>query len=444
MNSINDYKEFSDSTEYLVISTDLYKNLYDDFTQFLDGHSMYIVADENTMSAAGNEFLKFCSDYNIQIEDKLIFPAEPELTSDYSNIELIIEQLSNSDSIIIAIGSGTINDLVKRASTELHKPYAILATAASVDGYASDGAAIMYKGLKQTLSCAAPTFIAADTDVLKNAPFEMTSSGYADLLAKNPAGADWILADALDLDPIDNKIWQMIQGNLKEWTKNPHLLKEKNEQSFNGVFTGLNVAGFAMQYMKRSRPVSGAEHLMSHIWEMEGHTHKGHHVSHGFKVAIGSLASIALWECIINRDFTKADIPKALDLWPGFEDKLQIVETHFSHTNALDDLIKINKEKYIDKETLEKRLLYLAQNWTELQGKISKQLIPYKEYKKLLIDSGAPGVPEEIGLSIDKVVETYIPAQMMRNRHSILDLAVETGLLADASDKIRNSTIYLR
>jgi glycerol-1-phosphate dehydrogenase [NAD(P)+] len=444
MNSITEYRNFSDSTEYLHIGKDLYREFYDDFKHFIQNQSIFIIADENTMKAAGNRFERFCLDSQIPIGGKLVFAGDPELTSEYKNIEKIKEHLSSSNFIPVAVGSGTVNDLVKRASSELKIKYAIFATAASVDGYASDGAAILYKGLKQTLPCAAPAFIAADTNVLMKAPIEMTASGYADLLAKNPAGVDWILADSLGLDPIEGNIWKMIQGNLRDWTSEPEKLIKKDEAAFNRLFTGLNVSGFAMQFMKRSRPVSGAEHLMSHIWEMEGHTYRGKHVSHGFKVAIGSLASVALMESVFSRELSLKQIHSALDDWPTLDERLENVSRYFQNTKAVDDLIEINKEKYITREELEKRLTRLKKNWPHLQEKISQHLIPYGEYRSLLKNASCPVKPEDVGLTVEKVLHTYIPAQMMRNRYTILDLAYETGLLDSVIMELKESSHYLK
>lgn len=443
MNSIEEFGQFADSTGYLIIEEDLYNNLYEDFASFIHDLPVLIISDENTEKAAGNDFIKFCRKNNILIEKEFVFPAEPELTADYKNIETLLSLFNTNSAVPVAIGSGTINDLVKRAAFEAGRKYAVIATAASVDGYASDGAAILYKGLKQTLPCSAPTFIGADPSVLKNAPIEMASSGYADLIAKNPAGADWIIADSVGLDQIVPEVWQLIQGNLRGWVANPDKIMKKDKEAFGRVFKGLTVSGFAMQFMKRSRPVSGAEHLMSHIWEMNNHTYKGKHISHGFKVAIGSLASVALMETMIQWELTDDVIAEALEKWPTWENRKNDVEDKFRGMAALDDLLVINKDKYINKDQLAKRLELLSQNWTELKKLIKTHLIPYGEYKRKLKQAGCPVSPEEIGLTRDLVVETYIPAQMMRDRYSILDLAYETGMLGLCSYEILDSDIYL-
>ncbi|MBB6481378.1 sn-glycerol-1-phosphate dehydrogenase [Spirochaeta isovalerica] len=444
MNSIEQFRKFADSTKYLYVGSDIYSRMISDFLSFTEGRPVYIIADENTMDAAGNRFLQFCRDESVPVAGLHRFSAEPELTSDYENVIVLKDKLSGNYCVPVAVGSGTINDLVKRTAYELNRPYAVVATAGSVDGYASDGAALLYNGLKQTLPCSAPCFICADTAVLSKAPREMTSAGYADLLAKNPAGADWLIADTVGLDFPEPDVWSMIQGNLPEWTGSPENLLKGDSDAFIRLFTGLNATGFAMQYMKRSRPASGAEHLMSHIWEMDGHTFRGKHVSHGFKVAIGSLASIALMETVLSMKPDGLQIDSALEQWPSFEEKLAAVEKHFTGTGAIDDLLKINREKYISHDELKTRLFSLKDNWGVMAEKVFGHLIPYRRYRDLLERAGCPVVPEAIGLTVEKVMETYYPAQLMRNRYTILDLAVETASLEKACSRIAESRLYLK
>ncbi|MCF7954146.1 MAG: iron-containing alcohol dehydrogenase, partial [Spirochaetales bacterium] len=250
-----------------------------------------IIADTHTQEAAGkalSELLESQNLFPLELAEPLIYPGSPILHADYKYIPEIVAYIRKNDCVPIAVGSGTINDLVKRAAYEAGTPYIVAATAASVDGYASDGAALLENGMKHTKPCPAPTIIIADTDILEQAPEAMGAAGYADLIAKIPAGGDWILADALQEDPIEATAWHIVQHNLREWVSVPGDMEK--------VFSGLTASGIAMQYLKRSRPVSGAEHLFSHIWEMEGLTYRGETVSHGFKVGIGSLLSTALME----------------------------------------------------------------------------------------------------------------------------------------------------
>src|SRR5206468_10081804 len=112
-------------------------------------------------------------------------------------------------------------DLTKLAAHRLARPYMVVATAASMDGYTAYGASITTKGSKQTFVCPAPRAVLADLDVIARAPRGMNASGYADLLAKNVAGADWILAEAAGVEPIDPDVWETVQGRLRAWVGSP-------------------------------------------------------------------------------------------------------------------------------------------------------------------------------------------------------------------------------
>lgn len=149
-------------------------------------------------------------------------------------------------------------------------------------------------------------------------------------------------------------------------------------------------------------------------------------------------------ETIFTMDFTENDISKAMVLWPDKNRRMEKVSSAFSGSKALEDLLKINDEKHTDKNILGKRLVYLSDHWQELRQKVNSQLISYRRYKEMLSEAQCPVRAEDIGLSIDKVLKTYYPAQMMRNRYTILDLAFETGFLDKAVELIKVSDQYLK
>jgi glycerol-1-phosphate dehydrogenase [NAD(P)+] len=178
----------------------------------------------------------------------------------------------------------------------------VVATAPSVDGYTSYGAAVSIKGFKQTLSCAAPLVVLADTDVLCEAPAEMIASGYGDCMAKFAAGMDWILADLLGVQAIRTDVWAMVQKPLRSVYAHHRGIANRQREGIGLLFDALSASGFAMQIMHDSRPASGAEHLISHIWEMEHLSKDGLLVSHGFKVAVGTMAIVHLYEELVELD----------------------------------------------------------------------------------------------------------------------------------------------
>src|SRR5437773_6136237 len=155
-----------------------------------------VVADSITFDIAGRKVSRQFADRH----EPFIF-SDTNLHAEYGLVEKLERYLAEHDQAIpIAVGSGTINDLTKLASHRVGRPYLCVATAASMDGYAAFGASITRDGAKDTFACPAPRAVVADLDIIAQAPPDLNAAGYADLLAKITAGADWILADALRVE----------------------------------------------------------------------------------------------------------------------------------------------------------------------------------------------------------------------------------------------------
>jgi glycerol-1-phosphate dehydrogenase [NAD(P)+] len=284
------------------------------FAETFGNAAAVVVADGKTWEAAGQQVQEQLETAGRTLREAYVFPGEPTLYAEYGNITTLAESLRGHDAIPVAVGAGTLNDIVKRAAHETDRPYMVVGTAASMDGYTSFGAAITKDGYKQTLSCPAPRAVLADLDVLTAAPAEMTQSGYADLLAKIPAGADWIVADAMEVEKIDDRVWDLVQGPLREATGRPAELHAGDARAMDDLIEGLMMAGLAMQVAGGSRPASGAEHYFSHLWELE---HLAH-ASHGFKVGIGSISIAAFYERLLQRDLSDLDVDAVVSAWPSW------------------------------------------------------------------------------------------------------------------------------
>jgi len=326
-----------------------------------------------------------------------------------------------------------LNDIVKRASEECDRNYMNVATAASMDGYTSFGASITKDGFKQTMECPAPRAVVADLAVLMKAPARMTAAGYADLLAKITAGADWIVADALDIEPIKPKEWSLVQGPLRQATGRPGDLHAGDPAAMEALIEGLVMSGLAMQAASSSRPASGAEHQFSHLWEMEGLGENPEHgeppLSHGFKVGVGTVSIAALYERVLERDLDQLGIEAVVAAWAQWEDVERRVRAALASSGRDDPAVEQTRGKYIDADELAGRLQLLAERWTELRDRTREQLMPANHVRGLLEEAGCPTTPGEIGLSAERFKATYRRAQMIRSRYTILDLANETGVL---------------
>jgi glycerol-1-phosphate dehydrogenase [NAD(P)+] len=474
----NAIKSATDTADCLIGPGCIYQ-IPDIFKKHFPGAKVVVVADDNTFKAAGRLINDKLKSVGFDVINPFVFPGKPMLHADYRHVEALREFLIKHDAIALAVGSGTINDIVKLASQESGRNYMVAPTAASVDGYSAYGASISVNGLKQTLECAAPLVIVADTQVLQNAPAEMTAAGYADLLGKITAGADWIIADSINVEAIGPTSWKMVQTDLRQWTSQPKNLSEGDLQAIDHLFEGLIMTGLAMQTQKSSRPASGTEHLFSHTWEMQNLEKDGVPVSHGFKVGIGTLAACGMMETIFAKDINRLDIDATCNKYPSPAEREKQVRDAFCGTLAgigasgssaesqsnsdrpigsqgigrriieqagegiVVGIVAASRSKQLTRNGLRDRLGFIKSRWDDMRLKVSDQLLPYSELMARLARAKCPTSPDQINLSREQVKETFFLAHMIRERYTVLDLAYEMGWLQDCVEEIFSSEAYL-
>ena len=381
-----------------------------------------IIADTNTFEAAGRDVWDGMRRSGQACVEPLILSGE-NVYAEYSLVEQVQRAIAGTGAIPVAVGSGTISDLTKLAAHHCGRRYMTVATAASMDGYTAFGASITYKGSKQTFDCPAAQAVIADLDVIASAPEGMNASGYADLIAKIPAGADWLVAEACGVEGIDTQVWNTVQQRLRHWSSDPDGVRLRTEEATKGLITGLLMIGFAMQAACSSRPASGAEHQFSHLWDMEHHTHTGVAPLHGFKVGIGSLASIALYEFVLGLPVERLDVDAAVAAWPD----AAAMEQEIGFLFTIDELAQKAREestaKQPDPQSLRAQLDSLLRSWSGFAPRLRAQLVPRHEFGDMLRAAGAPWESGQIGISAERLELSYRRAYHIRRRFTILDLA---------------------
>lgn len=400
------------------------------------GKKVVIVADDNTYNAAGRKVCGILDAAGTQMEDSFIF-KDPELYAEWSYLQQLEAYLKERDAVPVAVGSGVINDLTKLASHHLGRRYVIVGTAASMDGYTAYGASITYEGNKQTFDCPAPLGVVFDPAVAAKAPAGMSASGYADLLAKIPAGADWIISDAVGSEAIDDFAFGLVQKNLRKALSDPAAVADGDVEATGMLADGLIMSGFAMQAISSSRPASGTDHQFSHFWDMEGLCYNGRHVSHGFKVGIGTMVSTACLEFLISKDLTRLDIDACVAAWPTWEAQEAYIRKIFEgKPGHLARGLAESRAKYCGPEEIRCQLNAIVAVWPELRERIREQIIPFDDVKEMLRLVGAPSRPEEIGVSKARLRDTFKCIPFMRNRYTGIDLIYRAGLLDEVTEHI--------
>jgi glycerol-1-phosphate dehydrogenase [NAD(P)+] len=404
------------------------------FASHFGSQSAVVIADENTFSAAGKDVYDNLGGARRAAATSFIFGQH--VHADERCVNELHQAVAATDAIPVAVGSGTINDLTKLVAHRLARPYMVVATAASMDGYTAYGASITAGGSKQTFDCPAPLVVLADLEVIAAAPAELNASGYADLAAKMAAGADWIVADAAGAEPIDPPVWETVQGRLRDWIDAPAAIARGDVQRLGNLISGLMLSGFAMQAARSSRPASGAEHQFSHLWDMQHHTHYDSPPSHGFKVGIGTLASVALYEDLLAQDLSRLDVNEAIDLWPDLATLEQRTALLLGEGEWGAKAVEETRAKYPSAVELREQLTRVAGGWPQLKRRLAHQLIAFRDFQQMLRDAGCPAVPEQIGISRDQLRRSYQQALAIRRRFTVLDLAHRAGLLEESLGRL--------
>ncbi len=262
-------------------------------------NTVLVVADENTFAAAGERTVDALREKSIK---KVIFSGASILVPNEDAVSKVSDALENVD-IIVGVGSGVIQDLCKYVSFQSKIPYLVVATAPSMDGYASNGAAMIMEGMKVTYPAGLPIAIVADTDVLKNAPIEMIKAGYGDIIGKFSALNDWKLSHCITGEYFCQYIYDITEEQVKRTLDLADGILKRNEESIQTLMEALVIIGIMMSFAGSSRPASGSEHHLSHFFEITGIINNTDYFPHGIDVAYSTVITAEIREKILNNTF---------------------------------------------------------------------------------------------------------------------------------------------
>ena len=301
---------------------------------------------------------------NIAFNDEELIPDERVVAE--------TERGSFGCDYLLAVGSGSLNDVAKAVSTKLGIECGVLATAASMDGYCSCGSALMRGGVKVTDTVHAPSDVLIDPEIIRNAPKLMTASGFGDIIGKFTCLTDWRMAAAVRGEDVDEKSFSMMEEARSACLDAFEGLTAYAPFAVSKLMDALIMAGLAMAECGNSRPASGSEHHISHFLEMD-FVKRGERVPlHGIKVAIGTLMSMELYNYIKN-----------------------------------------NKISF---------------NGAEKVYELASELPSIDSVKDMLLKMGCPTKFSEIGVRRETLEEAIEKAYTVRDRYTVLTLINELGL----------------
>ena len=346
-----------------------------------------LVCDENTRRVCGERVDGLLDG---KIEARLTYSGDGFVIPNEEAVARLEGCLTEKTDLVIGVGSGVINDLCKYVSFSHNLPYYIVATAPSMDGYASKGAAMLFDGMKITTNAAVPKAIIADTAVLKNAPIEMLQAGYGDIIGKYSCLDDWRLSHIVNGEPLCDYIYSLTYDTVKGISGIGQSIALRDERSVAALMRALVAVGIAMAYMGNSRPASGSEHHLSHFFEVTGLLRDEPYFCHGIDVAYSTYVTAKLRQELQNIDVPEA---RAFDA-EEWEAAIRRVYGSENGSATAEGII-----------ALQKKLGWIYEN------KLPIYREKWAEIRKVLADSPSPEQVLEmlgsVGLKINDFEKTY-------------------------------------
>jgi len=269
------------------------ENALDRLPELITERHVLIAADNNTWEICGERVGKLLQG---RVNSYCIFRREGHLVPNEESIDELQRHVTEKTDLILGIGSGVINDLCKYVSWHNHIPCGIVATAPSMDGFASSGAAMILKGMKVTETTHAPDLILGDVNILMNAPMDMIRSGYADIIGKYSALNDWKLSEKINGEYLCPMVFDLVKAKTDAIRSCAKALTERKPSAIRALTETLVLIGACLTLLSTTRPGSGSEHHLSHYFEITGLIDKKPYFLHGTDVGYATILTARLRE----------------------------------------------------------------------------------------------------------------------------------------------------
>lgn len=396
-----------------------------------------IVVDRTTWQVAGEAVWASVHDTGTPIQRYVVQPAPGEDTpvADDAKVAALKETLSSGAySAAVAVGSGTVNDIVKTAMDDLERPYAVIATAPSMNGYTSSLSALLSGGVKITRPCRPPLVCLVDLDVMAAAPYRMIASGLGDLMSKPVSNADWRLAYRMVGAEYAGRVMGLIDAGGRLLEGVAPLLPQREIAAVGKLCASLCISGLAMGLAGSSAPSSGGEHLISHYLDMTHFAWGEPHDFHGCQVGVGTVVTAALYERLQALSPEAINVESRVAQQPEWDTYAQLVRDRFGSLS--DAVIEHARRGYPSREELARRLRLLKQQWDEILDDVGRTLQPAHRLLAELRSADCPATFPEIGVEPERARRAVTHSKDIRDRYTILHLAADLGLLDPWADAI--------
>lgn len=388
---------------------------------------VFLLSDSNTWQAAGRRVYKIIADHGAACVSHC-FP-DRELEPDERAVGSAVTHFAWDCDLVVAVGSGVINDIGKTVAAMAKLHYIIVGTAPSMDGYASATSSMTRDGLKISLNTKGADVIIGDTDILRRAPLRLMQAGLGDMVAKYVSICEWRIAHVITGEYYCPEIAQLVRQALAQCVDRAEGLLRRDPEAVQAVFEGLVISGVAMNYAGLSRPASGVEHYVSHCLDMRG-VEFGTPVSlHGIQCAIGTRIAVGLYEKLKT---VTPDREKALAYVAGFDYDAWSDRLREFLGRGADSMIALERtERKYDKSLHAARLEKILDNWPEILRIIDQELPSQAEITALLDAIQCPKTLTEIENDETMIPMIFFCTKDIRDKYILSRLCWDLGILEE-------------
>lgn len=387
----------------------------------------FIVTDRNEYEAAGKRVTELLEENGIPYvlhiipceEGKRIAPAEFAVGSIALNFD------TSCDSFL-CVGSGVMNDLCKVMSSITGKPEVVVATAPSMDGYASDSSAMEVNNLKLSLKEVIPAALICDVDVMAQAPMHMLHAGLGDMMGKFSALSEWRIVKLINGEHYCAETAALVHRSLDKIVEGSRGVPTRNPESIYAIGEGLLLSGIAMAFVGHSRPASGLDHYFSHCWEMMALARGEESDLHGIQVGVGTLLTLKIYERLLTIEPT---MERAIAAADRFDQAAWEANVRRVFADTADDILaRAKAENKNDRATRLARAEKIIANWEAIK-QIARETPSSAEIESIMRGAGMPITPADIGVSKADVIDAFICSRDVRAKYQLSSLLWDIGYM---------------
>lgn len=384
-----------------------------------------IIADQNTYPASGWQVEEALSSAGLSVASIILagqpgVPAAAPVLPDEGSIVQVLNAMDGQETVLVAVGSGTITDITRFCAYQTRNPFYSVPTAASVDAYTSYTAAITIAQVKKSILAKPASGVFAQLPLVCAAPARMSAAGFGDMLAKFTALADWklahLLVDESYAEPIADWAGQAARLTMTQAAA----VRSASPAGMAALLEGLFVSGHCMVAVQSSRPAAGSEHSLAHFWEMKHHLDHAADALHGEKTGVASVLVAQLYQAL--RRLSRREATRRLNHFTLPETQAElgrvqaaygpvgslVISARSSLLGTLCGKIDLIKERIVSR-------------WDEVLA-IAETVPAPAEMVSWLETAGAPARPADIHINEGEVHQAIQNAMYIRDRLTILEL----------------------